>query len=298
MIWAVVPTCRGFTIPVQTEEVHWVLVHDRERQPHTAPQGVEPVHIVAPDPWLYGQGSDSIRSAGFVHAYKHGGEGDIILTVDDDCALPRDWAAQHAAALRQTVPAWTPTIPGLITRGMPQQGLLVGISHGLWDGVPDVYAHDQTDPPQYQRIQAPSGPITPPFPQSSMNLGFRRELTPVLYQPAQGPDTGMDRFADIWGGIMAQRLIAGRYGCWNGAAVVYHARASNREANLEKERPGLAIHDAFWKLVWSFQESWELEDAYVQLANYLAKRWAQDAGRNYVMELTRRMRAWIREVRH
>jgi len=289
MIWAVVPTCRGFKIPPQTVAVNWIIVHDRERRPVEGPVFR---HIIAPDPWLFGQGSDSIRSAGFACAYAHGSPGDIILTVDDDCQIPPDWAAQHVLAMTLYQPRWSYTVPGLATRGTSVQTNPVAISHGLWDGVPDLYAHHQM-PDDYHRMPKDWHAIQAPFAQSSMNLGFRWEVTPVMYQPAQGPDTGFDRFADIWCGVMAQRLLARNWAFVNGAAVVYHQRASNREVNLKKESPGLIYHEDFWNYVWYDYRpiAWEapLMGQYEHLAKHIAM-WAPHA---YFLELGKRMTKWL-----
>lgn len=287
-IWAVVPTCRGFLIPEQTVPVKWIIVHDRHAYPIL---GVQAPHhsIVAPDPELYGQGSDCIRSAGFAYAYQHGEPGDVILTVDDDCRLPSDWAEQHVAVLQSEVPAWQYTVPGLATRGTSAERLRVAISHGLWDGVPDVYAKDQDG--RRWRMPVEPHPIAPPFAQSSMNLGFRLEVTPVLYQPAQGIGYEYDRFADIWGGVLAQRCLVGRWGFVNGAAVVYHERASNRDVNLTKEAPGLEVHDAFWRHVWAYRPGWHhgnLFETYRDMARHVRL-----LGGVYFRGLADRMERWL-----
>jgi hypothetical protein len=296
MIWAVVPTCRGFTVPRQTVPVNWIIVHDRKEHPIYVGPGFPDTqlnhHIIAPDPWLFGQGSDSIRSAGFAHAYAHGKPGDIILTVDDDCQIPPDWAQRHADAMKAYQPRWSYTVPHLKTRGTSTQTNPVAISHGLWDGVPDVYAVDQQDD-KYYRMPQGWHVIQAPFAQSSMNLGFRWEVTPVMYQPAQGPDTGFDRFADIWCGVIAQRLLARHWAFVNGAAVVYHQRASNRDVNLKKELPGLRCHEEFWTYVWYDYQPLSWEAPLIVQYEHMAAHISHFMHHAYFLELAQRMIKWL-----
>jgi len=98
-------------------------------------------------PVAYGQGSDSIRSAGFPVRLQQAAEGDIILTVDDDLRSPGLGRAAPAALARE-VPSGRRTVPGLMTRGDARDPTAGGHHHGLWEACPDVYAPDQTDPPQ------------------------------------------------------------------------------------------------------------------------------------------------------
>jgi len=251
-IAAVVPTCRGFKVPEQTVPVKWYVVHDRERR-NVDENGQEVHHIVAPEPEMYGQRCDSIRSAGFLQAYLDGY--DYVLTVDDDCFVPKWWAAQHSDGLSVPVPHWNFTVEGVYTRGMPRSGLLmpVALTHGLWNGVLDYSAFDMHHAivPYYHKSNAWRR-IHPPFAQSAMNIGFKRDVTQVMYQPAQGEGTPFDRYADIWGGMFAQKALSEHdWAFVNGGAQVYHERASSVEANKDKEAPGDRIHRELWQFVWS-----------------------------------------------
>lgn len=291
IIAAVTPTCRSFTVPKQTVDVRWYVVHDeQERVVHG-----DATSIVAPDKSMFGRQCDSIRSAGFLQAYRDGA--DFILTVDDDCFVPLDWASRHVSALQidDELPWWR-SVGGVNTRGLPAcSGIPVGVSHGLWDGVQDLDAvtqkrYDAADwsmilrhPGRWQRIGYP-------FPQSAMNLGFRREVACVMYQPAQGPDEGFDRFADIWGGLLAQRCLSLHdYAAMNGGAVVYHTRASNVDVNLKKEEAGAKIHEHFWRFVWNFNRRGQtLEETYSMLADHVAK-----FDGDYFKRTAERMHRWL-----
>lgn len=307
-IAAVVPTCRGFTIPEQTVPVHWYIVHDREQRPveYNDPVNDKVTHIVAPDVAMYGERCDCIRSAGFLAAARDGHA--YILTVDDDCTLPIDWAEAHRRALMRGVSLWTNTHPDVTVRGMPWFGefLPVAISHGLWDGVPDLDGRRQAELEARKELYQRAGdgrwkPINAPFPQSAMNLGFVREVASVMYQPRQGPGTPFDRFADMWGGLFAQRcLTLHGYAFKNGGAIVHHRRASDTAKNIEKETPGLAVHDKLCKYVWRFDERGvTLSHTYMKLAEYLGQfpyvaTNAQDG--DYFLKISENMRAWAAAV--
>lgn len=286
IIAAVTPTCRSFTVPAQTRDVRWYVVHDeQERVVHG-----DATNIIAPDKSMFGRQCDSIRSAGFLQAYRDGA--DFILTVDDDCFVPLDWAEDHVKGLQRAVHPWWMTTR-VWTRGMPKEPepMPIGISHGVWDGVPDLGADEQRRYPRLLiRNDGEWMRIHYPFPQSAMNLGFRRGVACVMYQPAQGPDEGFDRFADIWGGLLAQRCLSLHdYAAMNGGAVVYHTRASNVDVNLKKEEAGAKIHEHFWRFVWNFNRRGQtLEETYSMLADHVAK-----FDGDYFKRTSERMHRWL-----
>lgn len=292
----VVPTCRGFVIPPQTIPIDWIIVHDKKLQEVDG----DATHIVAPDKAFFGRGCDSIRSAGFLHAYKNGA--DFILTVDDDCHIPFDWAAKHVAALQQELHSWWPTIEQERTRGLPYHSKVapVAISHGVWDGIPDLDALTQRNNPTLRIINKGEwARIGVPFTQSSMNLGFRREATCVMYQPNQGEDTPFDRFADIWGGVMAQYCLdKHNYAFLNGGAVVTHNRASDLATNLRKEAPGLTAHEDFWKYLWGgHSRGRSLASTYGHLAEHVHDFLGTNETEGlYFEQLSRNMYRWLREL--
>lgn len=288
---AVIPTCRGVNLQRQNIPVSWHVVHDGER--HTV-AGYTSHDIIAPDPVQYGKKCDSIRSAGFLRAVQDGA--DIVCTTDDDCLLPIDWAAQHVEQLSWPVGVWSHTIEtNYPVRGMPEANprKIVAIHHGVWDGVPDLSGKQQLklDTPLYRHMKGPET-ITPPFPQSAMNLSFIREVLPVMYQPAQGEGTPFDRYADIWGGVMAQRILTQfNYAFRNGGAVLYHSRESDPIKNIEKERPGDAVHDQFWMHIWRADITGKtLNDAYKQLGSHVK---TFNYTGDYFKELGDKMVNWV-----
>jgi hypothetical protein len=230
----VLPTCRGWSVPDQSIPVDWIIVHDRQRwKVKENEHNVR--HIVSPDRTLYGEKTSAIRQAGLDAAYDAGNL--YVLTLDDDCVVPYDWAESHVKALRGRVPVCWNTVPGQVIRGRTlDHDLPVGISHGLWSGVLDYPAWWQVaNNPGLVEIEDRGWERIPfPFPMCGMNVGFRREVLPAVYFQHQ-----FLRHDDIFAGFVAQRILELHgYGFVNGGAVVQHRRASNAEVNWKKEKPG------------------------------------------------------------
>lgn len=249
-VGVVVPTCRGYTIPDQSIDCYWVFVHDdhmRDIDGNCDPWNME--HVVKPDPERYGYRNSSIRSAGVLAAYKAGC--DFILTVDDDCRLPIDWAERHVKELSKSVHPFNNTMDcGIKARGLPYtvKHIPVWLTHGLWDGVPDVDGATQTVMgAQYVRHADTWRRIYPYFPMSGMNLGFRREAARYMYWAPQGAGWMYDRFEDIWMGLVVESIFhAKNVAMMNGGACVYHSRASNPTINLRKEGYGHELNEWLW----------------------------------------------------
>src|SRR5258708_7143906 len=218
------------------------------------------------DSWIIPRRVSGIRNFGFLKAYQ--AEADTIITLDDDC-YPVDGHSLiklHTQNLNLTIPTrWTNTNPDsrqLYTRGMPYLNRTeskVMLSHGLWTNILD---HDGPTHLQNLNFHAnfaehflqiiPSGCY---FPMCSMNLAFKREITPLMYFPlmgedAQGKKWGYDRFDDIWAGIFAKKILDHlKYGVVNGAPFVEHRKASNPFTNLKKEAAGIEKNEELWLAV-------------------------------------------------
>ncbi len=298
----VVPTCRGYLIQPQSIPVKWYVVHDscKIRNDDTK----DAVNIRHFDKNLYGEKSDSIRSVGFLQAVADGA--DFILSTDDDCVLPINWAKEHVSVLKSEIHPWWFTTNVARPRGMPYEAdkLPVAISHGLWNGVPDMDARTQLETKSVMAIHDDTWErINPPFSQCAMNFGFRAEVLNSMYQPFQGVHTPFDRFADIWGGLVSQRTLMGHgYSFMNGGACVHHERASDAEVNLEKEKPGIECNELLWKHIWNFN-SWgsTTEVSYLRLSEVL-KMFGQTKGGSkwepYFNQLSLNMQTWTGLVKN
>lgn len=227
-------------------------------------------HDLGTDSWIIPRRTDCIRSYGIWKAWQTGKP--YILTLDDDCLPTENEGSQTALRfLRQhlnnlqphTVDRWYNTIGGAYPRGYPYErwthDVPVGISHGLWAGVPDFDSlaqlqHRRAGSPEIEYIEGivPHGQY---YPMCGMNLAWRREYTPLLYfllmgQDAQGRSYPFDRFGDIWAGIISKKVLDHLgVGVWSGAPYVRHARASNVWANFDKEHEGVKANERLWQAV-------------------------------------------------
>lgn len=204
--------------------------------------------------WIISRRDSAIRSYGFWKAWQIGA--DFILTLDDDC-LPvgSSWCSQHIANLFD-LPRWCESA-GQRTRGIPYENLgtvETHISHGLWQGVPDLDAPQSLIAGLPNNFIPPSGRRLIPrgqfFPMCGMNLAFRRCVTPLMYFPLMGEGRIYRRFDDIWCGVIAKH-ICDHLGIniASGEPFIHHSRASNVFVNLVKEAPGIAENETAWERI-------------------------------------------------
>jgi reversibly glycosylated polypeptide/UDP-arabinopyranose mutase len=123
------------------------------------------------------------------------------------------------------------------------------LSHGVWEGVPDLDAPTQLLNPKAQTDfyvgKIPKGVY---FPFCGMNYAFRREALPYIYHAPVADFKGAERFDDIWAGFpIVEDFAKLNWGIVSGYSKVYHTRASNVWKNLEKEYIGLERNEHYWK---------------------------------------------------
>ncbi len=209
--------------------------------------------------------TDAVRNLGFALAYKNGAE--IIITLDDDTRPFGDTIGDHLRALNARYPvSWLNTTDEVYMRGFPysvRSEAPCVLSHGMWQGVADFDASTQlvmgTPALTNRRMPVPKGIL---FPMCIMNVAFKRCMVPYMYQAPMGHRVGLDRFADIWGGIEAKRAIDEQgWAAVTGYATVRHERASDPFANLVKEAKGVGMNEKYG------------EDEYFLLFNNNIKRW-------------------------
>jgi reversibly glycosylated polypeptide/UDP-arabinopyranose mutase len=194
--------------------------------------------------------SDVVRNLGFYFAYSNI-KPDIYITLDDDVLPLGDPIQDHIDALNMKV-----SINWMNTADYPMRGLPYGtrneaqvmLSHGVWQNVPDLDAPNQLVNPDVKPVfykgVIPKGIY---YPMCIMNVAFRKEILPYMYQVPMNTH-GMDRFGDIWSGVLSKRDID-EMGCAvvSGYATIWHDRASNVFKNLQKEAKGLELNETFWK---------------------------------------------------
>ena len=191
-----------------------------------------------------------IRNLGFAYVAKYRPEIDIIITLDDDVRPIGDPIKDHIDALNMRVPiSWMSTASEYM-RGFPyevREEAPVMLSHGVWEGVADFDAPTQlvqgVHPVTFPKMPVPKGVL---FPVCAMNLAFRRELLPWIYQAPLA--MGIGRMDDILAGITTKRAVDKyNWAAVTGYARVHHERASNVYKNLELEAQGFKIYEDFWQ---------------------------------------------------
>ncbi len=234
--------------------------------------------------WIFSRHNSGIRSYGFLKAYELGAS--RIITLDDDCYPEEDdFTAKHLSNLEFKIPGgWINTYPDpkwMYTRGIPYSvrgKIKTVISHGLWCGAIDLDAKTEIRLPKLlnENCYPPTRNIIPFnyfYPMCSMNLAFRREITPLMYFPTMGKDQGgkawpYDRYDDIWAGLFSKKVIDHLgLGVISGSPIIRHRKASMPHTNHQKEKLGMVINEHLWKEVGRVRLTKKTaKDCYVELA--------------------------------
>lgn len=235
--------------------------------------------------WIIPRRSDTVRSFGYLFAYKNNYE--YTLTLDDDCYPPNvdadgleysDASAflnEHIKNLNQRS-KWFNTLNSVKPRGIPFYNVgkneSVVINHGLWTNVIDYDAPYQLANPvkeefSYDNVIVPSGMY---FPMCGMNVMWKTKYTVLMYHMLMGSIWNeknkqldklvFDRFGDIWCGIIAKKICDMlNFSISTGMPYIRHERASNPFTNLKKEAYGIEVNEKFWEYVDSIAEIIQLQ---------------------------------------
>lgn len=189
----------------------------------------------------------------FYYIHKYLPNVEYIVCLDDDVKPIGDTIQDHIDTLNRRVPISWMSIASLYTRGVPygvRDEAEVVLSHGVWDGVPDIDAPTQLilgDKPSisYRQMPIPKGVY---YPMSEMNIAFKRKLLPYMYfAPTTDGFFGCD---DIWAGIETKKVIDRKgWAIVTGYSFVYHERASDKFKILEKQGKFIRYNETYWKKV-------------------------------------------------
>jgi hypothetical protein len=272
--------------------------------------------------WIIPRRSDTVRSWGYLCAYRHGYE--YILTLDDDCYPPTKedglvyesgevFVQEHLNALTGRT-RWFNTLSSVKPRGVPFYGtgklLSTVVNHGLWTNVLDYDAPTQLVAPVKEKFSfdnriVPHGLY---FPMCGMNVMWRREWTVCMYHLLMGQaqdcdDPGgltklpFDRFGDIWCGIIMKK-IADTNGRTVGTGMPYirHERASNPFTNLKKEANGLEVNETFWEYVdlCQLRAQASLPDQYKHMGAHIGMWNCPAEYADYFKKLGNAMQVWAK----
>lgn len=233
------------------------------------------------------------RDFGFYVAWKQSEPNEIIVALDDDCEVYHPNFAQAVESMLTTAKRPLATCEGthlnildlyedvpanLFPRGFPysarghsrtqvkgESSGDVVFSLGLWKNVFDVNAIDKIKGPQYvfpdARLKADSflldtGKLVSVC---SMNMQFRREVIPAVYQLPMHvpvlPHWVIDRYGDIWGGFVLKALIDRRGQAMAvGEPMIRHLKEGDFQRNIWQEHVCHLVNDEFIDLLLASME--------------------------------------------
>ena len=251
--------------------------------------------------WIFSKKcGGGIRSFGFYKAYQEGFN--YIISLDDDCLPTEDcngekFVEEHLRQLEMNNGRWLWTTKDIRPRGVPYQNLgkenETLINMGFWKKNADFDAvtqlvHGSVEVPPNLLSPIPKGYYAPIC---GMNLSFKSEATPLMFQPLMGEIYGVWRFDDIWCGIIAKKICDHLdYLIRAGSPDVVHSRASNVWSNLNKEAMGLEANEAFWEAIDDIGLKGDsINSCYTEIANAL-----KDREEDYCKVLGTAMEKWVK----
>jgi hypothetical protein len=282
---------KTFNLPSWIEHYSWVDI-DRE---------------LGKDSWIIPRRSDSVRSFGFIKAWKK--KTKYVMTLDDDC-LP-EARFKNGGFLTEIISRletkwendnWWNTLRSnkIYPRGYPynirKDKINTVLHHGMWSDIPDLDGKTQKRMPDFRTkpfLEVERVPYGKFYPMCGMNISFHRDFIPTLYfllmgQNKKGAHWGFDRFGDIWSGLFSKR-IADHLGLAvsSGSPSVHHSRASKVQINIQKEAPGLPINEWLWKEIRDAKlQSDTVLGSYRDIARHLSKK------NEYFKKLAKAMLIW------
>ena len=194
----------------------------------------------------YPKKNGASRDFGFYVAWKNSDPGEIIVALDDDCEVyhqdfydrVNETLSPHARSIvscegthLNILDLYYGTPGNLFPRGFPYSSRVnykgiqiqgaesrnVTFCLGLWKSIFDINAIDKINGPTYMypdaMLEQPSVIIEREKLVSVclMNMQFRRELIPAVYQLPMHvevmPGWVVDRYGDIWGGFILKTLM-------------------------------------------------------------------------------------------
>jgi hypothetical protein len=243
----------------------------------------------------YPKRNGASRDFGFYVAWKDSDPEEIIVALDDDCEVYHFDFYQRVQDVLSTRERPVATCTGthlnilnlydgipeqLFPRGFPYSARpdygkmqLTGTASrpvafcvGLWQGVFDVNAVDKIKGPAYVHPQArlreesviiENGKLVSVC---SMNMQFRRELIPAVYQLPMHvevlPGWVVDRYGDIWGGFILKTLMDLKGDAMAlGEPMVHHIKEGSYTRNIWQEHICHLLNDEFLDILFQVRET-------------------------------------------
>ncbi len=237
----------------------------------------------------YPKRNGASRDFGFYVAWKDSDPGEIIVALDDDCEVyHEDFQSQVEKVLSDNerpvatcygkhlniLGLYEGVSDQLFPRGFPYSARVddVGIRFtapesrkvtfclGLWKCIFDVNAIDKIKGPEYTHPDAKLKEASVIVENGrlisvcSMNMQFRREVIPAVYQLPMHvevmPDWVVDRYGDIWGGFILKTLMDLKgEGMAVGEPMINHLKEGDFTRNIWQEHVCHLVNDEFLELL-------------------------------------------------
>lgn len=248
----------------------------------------------------YPKKNGASRDFGFYIAWKNSDPGEIIIALDDDCEVyHQDFYNQVIEALSyrerpvatcqgthlNILDLYDGTPDQLFPRGFPYssrvnyQGMQITGTEsrnvtfcvGLWKGIFDINAIDKIKGPHYSYQNAKLKEASVIVEREklvsvcSMNMQFRRELIPAVYQLPMHievmPNWVVDRYGDIWGGFILKTLmdLKGEAMAF-GEPMINHLKEGDFTRNIWQEHVCHLLNDEFIALLLSVKATVKAND--------------------------------------
>jgi hypothetical protein len=279
------------------------------------------------------------RDFGFYIAWRESAPGEIVVALDDDCKVEEQNFGQRVEAVLSDAPrpvavgagqhfnvldCYRDTEKNIFPRGFPYSQRatygrwsfggssreIVAFNLGLWRAYFDVNAIDKLQGPkfcypdaelQHDSVIVPDGSL---ISVCSMNMQFRREVIPAVYQLPMHievmPGWVVDRYGDIWGGFMLKTLmdIKGDRMA-TGGPMIRHLKEGSYQRNIWQEHICHLVNDEFLAILDKARHEIKPSD-YLTMMAHLAEifdRERQNCGailQRYLDVMVPAMKAWTR----
>lgn len=132
----------------------------------------------------------------------------------------------------------------------------------------------------------------------SMNTSFLPKVIPAFYQLYMNT-MGIDRFDDIWSGILLKRVAdhLGERVCLGKPVGLHDKRPRSTFRDLRKELEGMAMNEVFWRIADREISGSTYSDCYLSLADLIeaeAAKMQEASYRSFLRLQVDKMRLWIR----
>ncbi|NQZ56493.1 MAG: hypothetical protein HRT88_03350 [Lentisphaeraceae bacterium] len=200
-------------------------------------------------------GTPALNSYGAWKAYEKGAE--FLVIVDEFCRPEREpFFATHVKALMRNSDqhAWFSTLNNVKAKGAPfyntKRSMPLMLNHGMWtenavlDAASELAIKENSDEISFNEGDIPRGHY---FSMSSINLSFRREMTPLMYFLLMGEEFPFQDYGDIWCGLISKKIMDHlNWACRSGTPYVQNLREKNIWHRMRDEAVTLPLNESFW----------------------------------------------------